>query len=119
MKSVIVEFRQNINGPFGKRIADMHDGYLSVGGCRPSASSMVGKTLSQPFEWYGWEGIIYVGSKKQGAGFHFPKSDRIIAELPDGRRVMSVGESNVADGCSVDGKFYHTIIEAILDTIPA
>lgn len=119
MKSVIVEFRQSISGPFARHIADVQDGYLSVGGCRPSSTSMVGKTLSQPFEWHGWEGIIYVDGKKQGAGFHFPKSDRIIAELPDGRKVMHVGEGNVADGCRVGDKVYPTIIEAILDTIPA
>ena len=118
MKSTIVEYRSSLIHDFQPAIADHGPAGMVVGGCRPSAG-MVGRTLSQLFDWHGWEGVIYVDGRRQGAGLHFPASERIIAELPGGQKVMHSASTNGDGGCYVDGVHYAGIIEAVLALAPS
>ena len=114
-KSVVLEYRTSLNHPYHRAIATSRDGTLSVNGCVPGDAGMVGRTLSQPFLWHTWDGVVEEDGKLVG-GYFFDASRRIIATLPDGLRVMHGGEGVV--GCVCDGQHFADIAEAVISLIP-
>lgn len=102
---VAVEFRGNISGDFAAHEAFVVDGLLTVSGCLPADSRMVGRQLSRPWRLVG------------GDDWTIPAGG-IRAVLADGTEVIRLPNLTGMQTYSASGREFKSVMAAAMALTP-